>query len=152
MSGVLLQGYRWQFLWFRRSNTLPSVIQSSGVAQAPFSTLIWKLSVSKEWQKTKKTVEWKWVILAMKTEWKLGAFQFETFDRRGRSKILQSTAEQGCFCWFFLGHVTFVTLLSFRSMSSFFDSEVAFALQVNLWCFVLLSFGCDDHEVLPSNL
>ena len=80
----------------------------------------------------------------------VGAFQFETFDRRGRSKILQSTAEQGCFCWFFLGHVTFVTLLSFRSMSSFFDSEVA--LQVKLELIVLLSFGCDDHEVLPSNL
>lgn len=30
-----------------------------------------------------------------------GCLQFEKFDRRGRSKFLYPTAEQGCFCCFF---------------------------------------------------
>ena len=82
--------------------------------------------------KTRKTLEWKWDEMGHfgnESRMENGCLQFETFDRRGRYKFLYPTAEQGCFVVSLLGHVTF---LSFRSMSSFFDSEVAFALKVNL--------------------
>lgn len=80
-------------------------------------------------EKQKTTVEWKWVILAMKAEWKMGVFSLRHLIVEVGPNSCTQQLNKDVFVVSLLGHVTF---LSFRSMSSFFDSEVAFALEVNL--------------------